>query len=233
MLKRLSRSDVARHVAGRAIGAYLRLALGTTRWTIEAPQDSWPYMLGQDGRTAIVAFWHEFLPLIPALWWHAHKANPSLAMTVLISRHRDGRLITGIVRRWGVAAVAGSSDRAHDGSAHSRDKGGAAALRQLIGLLRQGSLIAITPDGPRGPRRALQPGVARLAALSGVPVIAAACLTAPRRRLGSWDRMILPLPFGRGKIVCSAPIAVPAQGWRAAMPAIAQALDDAVRGVGA
>ena len=233
MLKRLSRSDVARRVAGRAIGAYLRLALGTTRWTIEAPQDSWPYMLGQDGRTAIVAFWHEFLPLIPALWWHAHKANPSLAMTVLISRHRDGRLITGIVRRWGVAAVAGSSDRATGGSAITRDKGGAAALRQLIGLLRKGSLIAITPDGPRGPRRALQPGVARLAGLSGVPVIAAACQMAPSRRLGSWDRMILPLPFGRGKIVCSAPIAVPAQGWRAAMPAIAQALDDAVRGVGA
>jgi 3-deoxy-D-manno-octulosonic-acid transferase len=91
MLKRLSRSDVARRVAGRVIGAYLRLALGTTRWTIEAPQESWPYMLGQDGRTAIVAFWHEFLPLIPALWWHAHKANPSLAMTVLISRHRDRR----------------------------------------------------------------------------------------------------------------------------------------------
>ncbi len=231
MLKRLSRSTPARAMAGRLIGAYLRLSLATTRWTIEAPAESWPHMTGQDGRTAIVAFWHECLPLIPALWWHAHRANPSLAMTVLISRHRDGRLITDIVRRWGVEVVAGSSARARPGAA--RDKGGAAALLQLLDLLRRGSLVAITPDGPRGPRRVLQPGIARLAALSGVPVIAAACIKTPHRRLRSWDRMLLPLPFGHGRIVCSAPIAVPSQSWREAMPVIAGALDAAVRGAGA
>jgi 3-deoxy-D-manno-octulosonic-acid transferase len=233
MLKRLARGDAVRIVSGRLIGLYLRLALRSTRWTVEAPAESWPFMLGDEGRTAIVAFWHEFLPLIPALWWHAHDVRPDLKMTVLISRHRDGRMITGIVRRWGVDAVAGSSDRAKPGSAATRDKGGAAALRHLLGLIRCGSLIAITPDGPRGPRRVLQPGVARLAALSGVPVIAAACLKRPHQRIGSWDRMILPLPFGRGTIVCSAPIAVPSQGWADVLPAISAALDEVSLAVGA
>jgi lysophospholipid acyltransferase (LPLAT)-like uncharacterized protein len=147
-------------------------------------------------------------------------------MTVLISRHRDGQMITDIVRRWGVQTVAGSSERSGNGGARpSRGKGGAAALRGLLGLLRDGSLVAITPDGPRGPRRDAQPGVARLAALSGVPVIAAAAFCRPSRRLGSWDRMILPVPFGRGRIVCMAPISVPPRDWQAAVPSIAAALE--------
>lgn len=228
MLKRLSRARPVRSLGARLIGLYLRLALDTTRWTVEAPEEAWPHMLGADGRTAIVAFWHEFLPLVPALWWHAHRANPALTMTVLISRHRDGRMITDIVRRWGVQAVAGSSERSRQpGGAMAGGKGGAAALRGLLGLLRAGSLIAITPDGPRGPRRVMQPGVARLAALSGVPVIAAAAFCRPSRRLGSWDRMILPLPFGRGRIVCGTPILVPPRQWEAAIPAIQMALEEA------
>lgn len=233
MLRRLFRTVAFRRLAGRLVGLYLRLALGTTRWTIEAPEEAWPFMLGQGGRTAIVAFWHEHLPLVPALWWHAHRANPALSMTVLISRHRDGQMITDIVRRWGVQAVAGSSERrratGNGRDREGRDKGGAAAMRGLLGLLRAGSLIAITPDGPRGPRHVVQPGVARLAALSGTPVIAAAASCRPSRRLGSWDRMVLPLPFGRGRIVCSAPLPVPRHDWEAALPEIARALADASR----
>ncbi len=231
MLKRVQHSPRVRRSIGRLIGIYLRLTLRSVRWTVDAPAASWPLMLGVDGQTAIVAFWHEFLPLVPALWWQARAANPVLTMTVLISRHRDGRMITEIVQRWGVQTVAGSSDRARGGI--KRDKGGTAALRGLLSLLRTGSLIAITPDGPRGPRRVLQPGVARLAALSGTPVIAAAASCHPSRRLGSWDRMVLPLPFGRGRIVCSAPIHVARSDWRNALPVIVRALDQVAREAGA
>ncbi len=231
MLKRLRHSLQVRRSIGRLIGIYLRFSLRSIRWTVYAPASSWPLMLGVDGQTAIVAFWHEFLPLVPTLWWQAHKANPSLTMTVLISRHRDGRMITEIVQRWGLGTVAGSSNRA--GAGTKRDKGGTAALRGLLSLLRTGSLIAITPDGPRGPRRMLQPGVVRLAALSGIPVIAAAASCRPAHRLQSWDRMLLPLPFGRGRIVCSAPIHVAPSGWRDALPVIAAALNQAAREAGA
>ncbi len=231
MLRRLQHVLPIRRLLGRLIGMYLRFALVSTRWTVDVPAASWPLMLGINGQTAIVAFWHEFLPLAPALWWHVHAASPSLTVTVLISRHRDGRMITEIVRRWGLQTVAGSSSRTRAGG--SRDKGGTAALRSLLSLLRTGSLIAITPDGPRGPRRVLQPGVARLAALSGSPVIAAAASCRPSRRLGSWDRMVLPLPFGRGRIVCSAPIAVAPHAWRDALPVIASVLDQVAHKAGA
>ena len=231
MLKRLRHSLWVRHLVGRLIGIYLRFSLRSMRWTVDAPESSWPLMLGVDGQTAIVAFWHEFLPLVPALWWHARTANPSLTMTVLISRHRDGQMITEIVRRWGVQTIAGSSSRHEAGT--TRDKGGTAALRGLLSLLRAGSLIAITPDGPRGPRRVLQPGVARLAALSGIPVIAAAASCHSTHRLGSWDRMVLPLPFGRGRIICSAPIYVATHEWRDALPVIARTLDQVACEAGA
>lgn len=224
-MKRLLRSALVRHGAGRLIGGYLRLALRTTRWTVEAPDETARRLFAPDGGSAIVAFWHEFLPLSPALLWHARRTRPSMAMTVLISRHRDGRLITDIVRRWNVQAVAGSSEHRPGVKTQGGAKGGATALRGLLALLRQGSVVTITPDGPRGPRRRLQPGVARLAALSQAPVFAVAACCRPGRRLGSWDRMRLPLPFGRGRIVCSEPLPVEARQWEAAMPVIAAALD--------
>ena len=150
-------------------------------------------------------------------------------MTVLISRNRDGRLIADIVRRWDVRTVAGSSEH----KPGTKTKGGAVALRSLLAALRDGHVVTITPDGPRGPRRHLQPGVARLAALSGAPVVAVAASCGPKRRLGSWDRMTLPLPFGRGCIICSSPIDVGARNWEAAMPLIAAALDRAAARAGA
>ncbi|HTW26318.1 MAG TPA: lysophospholipid acyltransferase family protein [Acetobacteraceae bacterium] len=170
------------------------------------------------GRPCIVAFWHERLPLMPVLWRIARRRwrAPGRAH-VLVSRHRDGRLIGAVVGRFGLDAVHGSSGRG--------DKGGAAGMRSLLGLLAAGDHVAITPDGPRGPRRQAAGGVAQLAALSGAPVLPAAAQCSRRRVLRTWDRMVLPLPFGRGVIVCGPPLAVPREGWEASLPAIAAALD--------
>ena len=79
--------------------------------------------------------------------------------------------------------------------------------------------MVITPDGPRGPPRVAAPGVAQLAAMAGVRVLPCAAQTSRRRVLGTWDRMVLPLPWGRGVIVCAPPIMVPRnQVGRAALP---------------
>ncbi|MCQ8278470.1 DUF374 domain-containing protein [Acetobacteraceae bacterium KSS8] len=229
MIGRTLRGDATYRLLGRAIGLYLGFALRTTRWRFDVPAESWPFLSGAEGRTVILAFWHEFLPLAPALWMRARIVNPALRVSVLISRHRDGRMITDIIGRWGMGAVAGSSAKKSGG----RDKGGMAAVRVLLDTLRDGSLVAITPDGPRGPRRALQPGTARLATLSGVPVIACAGITSAHRRLGSWDRMVLPLPFGRGVIRCSAPIELGLAGRNDADAILADAMRQVVQGIGA
>ena len=188
---------------GKLIGFYLGFALRTGRWRIEADPQSWALLTGKDDATAIVVFWHEYLPAVPVLWWRAREQNASLSLNALISRHRDGRMIAGIMRGWGIGTVDGSSARPG-----KRDKGGAAALRSLLTLLREKKIVALTPDGPRGPRRTMQPGAAHLAALSGVHVVPIAARCRPSLRVSSWDRMMLPLPFARGAILCGPPIAI-------------------------
>jgi len=121
-----------------------------------------------------------------------------------------------VVRRFGILPIMGSSTR-----------GGAAGLRGLLTVLRQGGLIGITPDGPRGPRRQAAAGVAQLAALAGVPVLPCAARTSRRIRLGTWDQMALPLPFGRGVVVCGTAITVSTDGWKDAVPDITSGLNQA------
>jgi lysophospholipid acyltransferase (LPLAT)-like uncharacterized protein len=84
-----------------------------------------------------------------------------------------------------------------------------------------------TPAGPRGPRRVAAPGVAQVAALSGAPVLPCAAQVSRRRVLRSWDRMVIPRPFGRGAVVVGRAIQVPREGWEASLPEIAAALDAA------
>jgi lysophospholipid acyltransferase (LPLAT)-like uncharacterized protein len=213
MLKRLSRQPAVQQAGAHLLGLYLQFALRTTRWTLHGEPHVAPHLAGAP---AVVAFWHERLPLMPILWLLARARGDSARMHVLVSRHRDGRFIGTVLRRFAVGVVHGSSSQ-----------GGATGLRALAALLARGSLVAITPDGPRGPRRRAAPGVARIAELSGFPVLPCSAQTTRRVELGTWDGMVLPLPFGRGVIVCGPPLIVPQDGWQDALPSIEQALSDA------
>jgi lysophospholipid acyltransferase (LPLAT)-like uncharacterized protein len=84
--------------------------------------------------------------------------------------------------------------------------------------------VVMTPDGPRGPRRVAAPGVAQLAALSGVPVLPCSAQTSRRWQMKSWDRMVIPRPFGRGVVVCLPSIPVGRTNWKAAVPEIEAAM---------
>lgn len=202
------------------LGAYLRWALRTTRWTLHGADALGPYLLGG---AAVFAFWHERLPYMPALWTlavqrRAEEGCPRGRMHVLVSRNRDGQLIGGMMRGFGLDLVHGSTAKG------GAQKGGAAGLRALLGVLAAGDQVVITPDGPRGPRRVAAPGVAQLAALAGVPVVPCAAQSVRRRVLPTWDRMMLPLPYGRGVLVCGAPMPVPREGWADALPGLQDAL---------
>jgi lysophospholipid acyltransferase (LPLAT)-like uncharacterized protein len=128
---------------------------------------------------------------------------------VIISAHRDGRLIARVIGHFGLGSVAGSSTR-----------GGAGALRGLLRLLASGACVAITPDGPRGPRRVAEPGVVALAQLSGRAVLCVGASTSRHHRLRSWDRTMLPLPFAQGAVVLAEPIHVPRDADAAAQAAL-------------
>ncbi len=210
----LLRSDRLRQIAADGAGLYVQSAIATTRWRIEA--DSLLQAL-RARPPCIVAFWHECLPSMPALWRFAAR-DPSLPSGhVLASRHRDGQLIGRTMRRFGIETVAGSTSR-----------GGASGLRQLFKLLATGHPIGLTPDGPRGPRHRAAPGVAQLAARAGVPIFCAAAVTRAAITTHGWDRMRIPLPFSTGALVALPPLTIGRNDWQTALPLIESGLNAAL-----
>ena len=213
---------VIRHPAvqaglARLIGAYIAFVARTTRWQLVGQEEALAEL--RSGRPMILAFWHERLPMLPVVFRLAKAQDPAarrLTPHVLVSQHRDGRFIGAAVERFGFRMIYGSSRR-----------GGGQALVEMVRILRAGDPVAITPDGPRGPRRHAAPGVAQLAALSGAAVLPLAASASWHRLLPSWDRMMLPLPFGRGVISFGKLIRVPRDGALETLPAIAAALDAA------
>lgn len=222
MLKRVLRHRAVQAVLAWLVGHYLGFALWSTRWTLEGAEHLAPCL---EGRPMVVAFWHERLPLMPALWLLARRQGAQRGVVVrahvLVSRNFDGRFIGTVMARFGVRVVHGSTARG------GVDKGGAAALRGLLDGLAGGSNAVVTPDGPRGPRRVAAAGVAQLAVLAGVAVLPCAGQTSRKRVLGTWDRMVLPLPWGRGVLVCAPAVVVGREDAAAALPAIAAGLDAA------
>ncbi len=214
MLRRLTRHPVFQAAAANLLGLYLALVYRTTRWTLIGGE-AIDAAFAAHGNV-IAAFWHENLPSMPHLW-RTGKARAGIPSAhVLVSRHRDGRLIGDVVKRFDLNMIHASTS-----------KGGAVGMLSMARLIRTGAMMVITPDGPRGPRRQPAPGVAQLAALSGKPVLPCAGRFAFAVGLGTWDRMEFPLPFGRGVIVAGPAIPVARDAPEEALPAIAAALDAA------
>lgn len=174
-------------------GMLLRLLHATWRVEVRGPgltPDFW-----KAHESIILVFWHNRQLMAPLSYRRLGSRHGRRPMHVLISQHRDGRIIAQAMRYFGIDSVAGSSTR-----------GGAKALRNLIRRIRAGSHISITPDGPRGPVYGFKPGTLELAQLSGAPIVLLALSARRSWQFGSWDRMILPKPFTRVVIEVSAPL---------------------------
>ncbi len=201
-------------MAAWAAARYVLFVACTVRWRVEGKAN---LQAMAEEPPVIVVFWHEALPSMPVLWLRAKRFGMTRPAVVLASQHRDGQLIGRAVRHMGIGLVAGSSSR-----------GGAAGLRGLLKALEAGANVGLTPDGPRGPRRVCAPGVVQLAALSGCRILPCGVRIARAKTLRSWDKMRLPLPFSRGALVCSAPVAAPREDWQAALPLVTAALNAAM-----
>lgn len=216
MLKRFLQREGVQAFLARLLGLYLLVVHRTARWEVVGAEHVHATLA--DGGAGICAFWHENLPLMPELWRLAKRRDAAgrAAAHVLVSRHRDGRLIGEVIRRFDLTTVHASSS-----------KGGAAGLLQLVRLLRAGEVVAITPDGPRGPHRVAAAGVAQLAALAGVPVFACAARASRGVALRSWDRMVVPAPFARVRLVVEPPVRVARGAEGEGLAAIEAALNAA------
>jgi lysophospholipid acyltransferase (LPLAT)-like uncharacterized protein len=197
MFKSILKSDAFRILASWLVTQYVRLAWGTGRWTVHGPQAhvaKW-----DNGAPFILAFWHGRILMMPKSWRRGVKVH------MLISQHRDGELITRAVRPFGIDTIRGSTTK----PGKAKDKGGLAALREILRTLKNGECIGITPDGPRGPRMRASDGVVTIARLSGVAIVPATWSARRRWALNSWDRFLVPGLFTTGVIVWGAPIDVP------------------------
>ena len=146
-------------------------------------------------RPYIYAFWHRYLLLMPVIY---KLYAPSRKLSVLISRSRDGELITRVIECFGLSVTRGSTNRL-----------GHVAMRQLVTKVNEEQCsIAFTPDGPRGPRGKIKPGILYLSQRESMPIIPIRLSYTWKITLNSWDHFIVPLPFSRCTIHVSNPIIV-------------------------
>lgn len=168
-------------------------------WTLRLSVDDKSGVLdsAEASRGLILAVWHNRIFPIPPGW---RKIQPDRKTVVLTSASRDGSILAAAATVFHGEAARGSSSR------RSR-----AAIVGLLRKLRDGYAVVITPDGPRGPRYRLQPGVVKLAQASGAPVVPVRVEFGRAWRLNSWDRFRIPCPFSKVKVVLEEALDVPRQ----------------------
>lgn len=189
VVKSIGRNERIRGALCWLAAQYIRLVWATGRWDVvggHIPAAYW-----DEGRPFILAFWHGRLLMMMKIW------RGGMPIHMLISQHRDGKLIARTSAHFGIGSIEGSSSR-----------GGAQALRTILKTLRGGNCIGITPDGPRGPRMHVSAGMVNIARLSGCPIIPACYSSTSRRLLKSWDRFAVTFPFSRGVFTWGDPILV-------------------------
>jgi len=145
----------------------------------------------------IIAFWHSRQLY---LLYHYGRYVRTPTISILISLSRDGDYAAAVANRFRQDAVRGSSSR-----------GGSRAIRVLADKLAEGHNVALTPDGPRGPAFQVQKGVIRLAQITGTRIIPVSYDASRKWTLHSWDRFILPKPFGRIHMAVGEPLCVPCE----------------------
>lgn len=196
--KRILHSALAGRIASSAIAAYIRLVEATSRSEYIGQEHADTLLQSEKG--FILAFWHSRLLMAPAI-----RSETDKPVFMLISTHRDGEIIANAVRGFGVELIRGS---AADPKKPERDKSGAPAVADMIMALEAGSIVGMTPDGPRGPAETAKIGAIKLAAFSGAPILPVAYSASRGPRLKTWDRFLLAAPFSKLAFAARPPIHV-------------------------
>jgi hypothetical protein len=175
-------------VAPVILSGALRMLSWTLRLDIVGADDL--FRRWSNGEKVIVAFWHSRLLFMPM----AARGRP---VCIMVSEHRDGEIASRALARWGIHTVRGSATR-----------GGARGFLRLVAAYRSGDSLAVVPDGPQGPRHKAKPGVIHLAKITGAVIVPVSAAASQARCLGSWDRMLIPLPFARVVLIAGEPLVV-------------------------
>ena len=159
-------------------GTGLIRALAAT-WRYKTVGEATVIRLRNEETAILFTLWHG--QMLPLLWHHRDQG-----VAVLVSEHKDGELVARILEWMGYGLIRGSSSR-----------GAGRALIGLVRTLKDGNDVAITPDGPRGPRHKFAPGAAIAAHRAGAPIIPTGVHVDKYWQLRTWDGFIIPKPFAR------------------------------------
>jgi lysophospholipid acyltransferase (LPLAT)-like uncharacterized protein len=175
--------------AARVLAGPLIRALAAT-WRLRPEHEERWLEVYEARRSHVYLLWHE--ALLPLLW--KHRRQP---VAIVVSEARDGQYLADFAASLGYAAIRGSSTR-----------GAARAMLGAVRELRAGRAVAFTPDGPRGPRRELKPGIIAAAQRGGAIVVPVHAEADRAWRLHSWDRFMIPKPGARIRILYGRPFEV-------------------------
>jgi lysophospholipid acyltransferase (LPLAT)-like uncharacterized protein len=179
-------------IADLAFYAMIRIIGSTLRY--ESENEKYLRDVEEAGQQPILAFWHN--RIFAGVYYFRDRG-----IAVLTSKSMDGEYIARFISRLGYGAVRGSSSR-----------GGVRGLVEMIRLMRAGVPMAFTVDGPRGPRYEAKSGPVMLAKKTGNPILPFITECRSYWELRSWDRLQIPKPFSRARVIFAAPIYVADQG---------------------
>ena len=148
----------------------------------------------KSGKPIMLCVWHGRL-LFPS-WYIRHHTT----LHIISSRHADSEILAHILRKWGYGLIRGSTN-----------KGGISVIREMTKIFSKGGMIAVTNDGPKGPPRIAKSGSIGLAIKNNVKIITVTGSATKYWQVKSWDRFMLPKPFGKIQIVVSAPMDITEQ----------------------
>ena len=184
------------------------------RWDADAPLSR-----VKATQQAIFCVWHNRLAVSLIVYRDfICRGGRSPKLAAIVSASKDGGIVARILEHFKVQPVRGSSSRR-----------GPQALLELTSWAERGYDLAITPDGPRGPRYVVQPGVISLAQLTGLPIVPVTYHFKWKISMRSWDRFQIPLPFSRGVLKLGMPIDVPREAGEEQRESIRQQLESCLR----
>ena len=206
--KKILKSPAFMNFVFSFIAVYLRVIERSVRWRRDYHPEAEELIEGN--KAFIACFWHGRMVMMSSAW-----TAPPERMHLLISTHRDGQLISQPILKLGYKQIEGSSGH-----------GGLQAIREMTRVLKQDHVVAITPDGPRGPRMRVKPGVLKIAQLTGAPIVPLAGAAKSCWMLKSWDRFLIPKPFTKGLLSAGKPIVIGRDLDEAALEAVRLELEE-------
>lgn len=211
-------ADFAGRVLARLIWLFARILAATLRFRWR--DDSGAFEKEPE-RPVIFCIWHNRLALSLVLYrLHVRSRWPRRRMAGMVSASRDGGMLARVLELFQVRPVRGSSSRR-----------GGQALKEALTAIRDGCDLAITPDGPRGPCYALQPGIISVAQLSGSPIIPVTYRLSRKWTLKSWDRFQIPMPFAQVDVTLAPAVDVPRRLTEAELEATRSRLEQTMRDI--